>query len=120
MKIKNYLAKLFKTVNQCIKIEVYEPEFGNYPFLENAVYHNVTVDITAFVENEGLVRMPHYRYDWFRTRKDNVLPLTTIVYEGHTFPAPCNAEQLLVDMYGYIGEGAVYDPKTKKYVKKSA
>ena len=114
----NYKTRIITTYTK--KVEVYEPDFGNYPFSEFGVYHNVTVDITAFVDDgEGQVRIPHYRYGWFRTRKENLLPLTSIVYEGQTFPAPCNSEQLLVDMYGYIGEGAVYDPETKKYAKKA-
>ena len=107
----------------CKKVEVYDPEFGTYPFVageSTTMYHNVTVDITALINNvEGQVRVPHYRYDWFRTRRDNIHPLSTILYEGHVFPAPCNCEQYLTDMYGYIGEGAVYDPETKKYVKKT-
>ena len=111
----NYKTRIVSTYSK--KVEVYEPEFGNYPFSEFGVYHNVTVDITAFVDDrEGQV---HYCYGWFRTRKENLLPLTSIVYEGHTFPAPCNSEQLLVDMYGYIGEGAVYDPETKKVREES-
>jgi hypothetical protein len=116
---KKYQARIVDTYSK--KVEVYEPEFGNYPFLENTVYHNVTVDITAFVDDgKGALRMPHYRYDWFRTKRENLLPLSTITYEGETFPAPRNPEQVLVDMYGYIGEGAVYDPATKKYVAKES
>ena len=114
---KEYQTRIVSTYSK--KVEVYRPEFGNYSLFKDVIYHNVTVDVTAFVhDGKGLLRMPHYRYDWFRTRKDNVLPLTTITYEGETFPAPCNAEQLLTDMYGYIGEGAVYDPESKKYIKK--
>ena len=100
------------------KVEVYQPEFGKYP-LRDTDYHNVTVDITSFVDDgEGNLRMPHFSYDWFRTRRENVLPLSSIAYEGETFPAPNNPEQVLVDMYGYIGEGAVFDPQTKKYIRK--
>ena len=115
---EKYKVRVVSTYSK--KVEVYEPEWGKYPFFENTTdYHNVTVDITAFVDDgEGLLRMPHYRYDWFRTRRENLFPLTTMIYEGESFPAPYNAEQVLKDMYGYIGEGAVYDPETKKYVPK--
>lgn len=100
------------------KVEVFAPDFGTYPF-RDGLCHNVTVDISAFYDNEeGIVRIPHYLYDWFQTSRDNILPFTTILYEGHMFPAPCNPEQLLIDTYGYIGEGAVYDPETKKYKKR--
>ena len=115
---EKYRSRVVSTYSK--KVEVYEPEWGKYPFLQNTTdYHNVTVDITAFVDDgEGLLRIPHYHLDWFRTRRENVFPLTTVLYEGESFPAPCNAKQLLEDMYGYIGEGAVYDPQTKKYVPK--
>ena len=116
---EKYKARVMSTY--CKKVEVYEPEWGKYSFIaENmADYHNVSVDITAFVDDgEGLLSIRHYRYDWFRTRRENLFPLGTMIYEGESFPAPCNAEQVLKDMYGYIGEGAVYDPETKKYVPK--
>ena len=102
------------------KVEVYQPQFGKYP-LRDTDFHNVSVDVTAFVDDgDGNLRMPHCSYEWSRTRKENIFPLSTILYEGETFPAPQNPEQLLVDMYGYIGEGAVFDPETNKYVPKAA
>ena len=113
---KEYQTRIVSTYTK--KLEVYRPEFGTYVF-KGMIYHNVTVDISVYVhDGKGILRIPHYLYDWFQTRKENVLPLTTITYEGEAFPAPCNAEQLLTDLYGYIGEGAVYDPETKKYIKK--
>ena len=115
---EQYEARIVTSYSK--KVEVYQPEFGKYPFRDTD-YHNVTVDVTAYVDvGDGNLRMPHSSYEWFRTRKDNVFPLSSIVYEGENFPAPCNAEQVLVDMYGYLGKGAVYDPVTKKYVAKAA
>jgi hypothetical protein len=98
------------------KVEVYQPEWGKYPFRDGD-FHNVTVDVTAYVDDvDGNMRV--HNYGWFRTRRENVLPLSSIVYEGETFPAPQNPEQYLTDLYGYIGENAVFDPETKKYVPK--
>ena len=115
---KEYETRIVTSYSK--KVEVYQPEFGKYPFRDTD-YHNVTVDVTAFVDDGGgNLRMPHSSYDWFRTQRENIFPLWTIVYEGETFPAPRNPEQFLVDMYGYIGEGAVFDPETKKYVPKMA
>ena len=113
----DYKVRLVTTYSK--KIEVFAPAFGSYPF-RGDLFHNVTVDITVFYfdNEEKAVRIPHYELEWFQTSRNNILPLTSIVYEGHAFPAPCNAEQLLTDLYGYIGEGAVYDPDTKKYKKK--
>lgn len=103
----------------CKKVEVYQPQFGKYP-LRDTDYHNVTVDITPYVDDgDGNLSMPHCNYGWFSTRKENILPLSSIVYEGETFPAPYNTEKFLTDLYGYIGENAVYNPETKKYMPRT-
>lgn len=101
------------------KIEVFSPVHGSYQF-KGAPYHNVTVDVTAYYydSKDKVVKVPHYQYEWFETSRDNILPITSIVYAGHTFPAPANAEGYLTNLYGYIWEGTVFDRNTKKYKKK--
>ena len=44
-----------------------------------------------------------------------VVPTGEIVLEGEAFPAPRRTEQFLEALYGYLGEGAVYDAATGKY-----
>ena len=74
--------------------------------------------IFAFSFYNKNMRIPHDSYGWFRTRRENVLPLSSITYEGETFLDLQNPEQYLTDLYGYIGENAVFDPETKKYAPK--
>lgn len=79
---KQYEARIVDSY--CKKVEVYQPQFGKYPFRDTD-YHNVSVDITPYVDDgDGNLSVPHYRYEWFRTRK-NILPLSSIMYEGETF-----------------------------------
>lgn len=48
---------------------------------------------------------------------DYVFPLSTISIEGQDYPAPCRTDQYLQHLFGYIGEDAVYDSNSRRWIK---
>ena len=48
-------------------------------------------------------------------KEDEILPLGTIKYCGHSFQCPHKVEKYLEEYYGYLGLGAEYDKDTRKY-----
>ena len=46
-----------------------------------------------------------------------IFPLGQIEFEGSMYPCPARTEDYLTIQYGYIGEGATWDPGTDRWVK---
>jgi hypothetical protein len=107
----------------CDKLEVYDPTEGRYTLLgpqyHGASYHYVTVDLQAYTQTEDGMLEAAYRAtpQPFRLPLACVLPPATIELEGHTFPAPWDPKLFLEQLYGYLGEDAVYCAATGKYVQ---
>ncbi len=111
-----FKARLVDTYTK--KIEVYDPSFGKYTLIgdryNGADFHHVTVDLQSYyLEDEYYVST--YEYNKLKNQKDDIFPLTKILFEGEFFPAPNNTKKVLETEYGSIDENAVYNPLTKKY-----
>ena len=109
----------------CTKVEIFNPEHGKYMLNNregNPDFHNVTVDITMFVNSPGKTDMVTFLHNHAQ-QGDLHVPLATIstldslVYEGHRWPVPRNTCEFLEGIYGYIGHGAVYNPDKFRYEK---
>jgi len=48
-----------------------------------------------------------------------IFPLNQIEFEGSIYPCPTHIEEYLEIQYGYIGEGAFWDPAINRWVKAS-
>jgi len=46
-----------------------------------------------------------------------ILPLDQIEFEGRMYPCPARVKEYLEIQYGYIGEGAIWDPEIDRWVK---
>ena len=53
----------------------------------------------------------------FFTPETVIFPLEQIEFEGSMYPCPNQLEEYLEIQYGYIGEGAFWDPKIDRWVK---
>jgi len=120
------------TSSYCDKIEVFDPTHGDYALLGDqylgARFHYVTIDLQAYVprpsetsdEMSGRKLVPRYRacpegHAVVPVYSD-CLPVGSIMLEGETFPCPHDTEAFLRTMYGFLGQGARFDPVTGKYL----
>lgn len=55
--------------------------------------------------------------DTFFFPKEVIFPLDQIEFEGSAYPCPARVEEYLKIQYGYIGEGAIWDPETDRWVR---
>jgi phosphorylcholine metabolism protein LicD len=46
-----------------------------------------------------------------------IFPLDRVEFEGSMYPCPSRIEEYLEIQYGYIGEGAFWDPETNRWAK---
>ena len=46
-----------------------------------------------------------------------IFPLDQIEFEGRMYPCPANVQEYLEIQYGYIGEGAIWEPKINRWIK---
>ena len=111
----------------CDKIEVYDPTQGEYTLLgdqyQGARFHYVTIDLQAYVprtHEDGKMLIPLHRAvppaHLPTPTFDECMPVSFIELEGTKFPCPNNTEAFLQTMYGYLGQGARFDPTTGKYL----
>jgi phosphorylcholine metabolism protein LicD len=113
---KKYKIRLIDTYSQ--KLEVYDPNFGNYnlvkEYYNNADYHHVTVDLQAYTfSNNNYSSLHNHSND--KHKENDIFPLKSIELEHNIFPCPNNTKQILVNTYGSLDENAKYNPITKKY-----
>ena len=122
----------------CDKIEVFEPKYGDFALVsefygEDARFYYVTVDLQPYIGIGGQVKESEQRdYDqvvyrapyraktcpWHALKAQDIMSITDIALEGELFPAPCNVEAVLTHMYGFLGQGAVFNKETQKYEKR--
>ena len=55
--------------------------------------------------------------DTFLIPEAMIFPLGQIEFEGRMYPCPAEVKQYLEIQYGYIGEGAIWDADTDRWVK---
>ena len=48
---------------------------------------------------------------------DVIFPLDQVEFEGSVYPCPSRLKEYLEIQYGYIGEGAIWNPATDRWVK---
>lgn len=116
-----YKARLIESY--CLKIEIYDPSEGNYilsgPKYNGADYHHVTVDLQFHVKcSNNNYKQLYYISPELINNKKNIFPMSTILLEDNVFPAPNNIELFLINCYGSIKQGAIYNSKTCKYEDK--
>lgn len=101
------------------KLEVYLPSAGYYhlkaPRYNNAIFHNVTVDLQAYVDSGDGYFIRQYPTNMRCTPKHLILPLKTTQFHNESFNAPNKIKLWLKAAYGYIGENAVYNERTQLY-----
>jgi hypothetical protein len=102
------------------KLEIFDPASATFelpPQYQGADFHTVTVDIQVMTDGPDDVVYLHDMLDHVRVPKDCIAPTGEIACEGHMFDCPRDIVRFLEAQYGYIGTDAVFDTKTKKYVK---
>lgn len=110
----------------CKKVEVYDPEQGDYPFdplpTVSTNYHNVTCDIMIILASYSKPymyfqheKLRHVAVDDKNFFSPGDLEQPTIGYEGNTYNCPYDPEGYLTNIYGYIGHNAIYNPMTHFY-----
>jgi len=85
---------------------------------------NPETDVYTFrIDEEGYYRnnyaKPSQHVHLRKWKKEWLFPLKDYNFEGLTVKGPNNAKAWLEELYGYIGYGAFWNPKTKKYEKKA-
>ena len=85
---------------------------------ETENYHNVSLDLTLFTDVGTHVQHQYFKNHLcdFKYPLDCIVPVKQIEYEGYIFNSPNDAEKFLTELYGYIGENAVFDFETGKYI----
>ena len=123
--IKKHLDKKYeirKIETYTVKYEIYDPSYGYYIFGDQYTYHNVTVDLQLYLPKDKNKVITTYTRDNYGELVDftenMIVPIKTIVYEGHEFNCPNNPQKYLEEHYGYIGPNAIYNQETKKYEPK--
>lgn len=125
-----YPYKCRSVTSYCKKLEIYDPEQGDYPFSPlptvSTNYHNVTCDLMIILASysESYMYVQHEKMRHVKISSRNFfspgdLDFPTIEYEGGTYNCPYNPEGYLKDLYGYIGKNAVYNPETHFYEPKA-
>lgn len=60
-----------------------------------------------------------FSVDTFLIPKETLFPLGAIEFEGNSYPCPNKVKDYLEIEYGYIGENAVYDRETDRYIPRA-
>ena len=102
------------------KLEIFDPAsevFELPPQYLGADFHTVTVDVQVMTDaSDGVVYL-HDMLDHVRVPRNAIVPTGEITLEGHLFECPHDVVRFLEVQYGYLGVEAVYDPKSRKYIK---
>ncbi len=102
------------------KLEIFDPASSTFELpaqYQGADFHCVTVDIQFMTDARNGVIYLHDMLDHVRVPKDCITPIGKIACEGHMFDCPHDIVRFLEAQYGYIGTDAVFDTKSKMYVK---
>jgi phosphorylcholine metabolism protein LicD len=114
-----YKSRIIDTYSN--KIEIYQPEYGNYKLLgpkyKNADYHYITIDLQFYlkIKNDDYLTLYFiFPFDIIINKK-YILPVKNIELEGEIFPCPNNSIKFLESHYGSIDPNAKFNSKTCKY-----
>jgi hypothetical protein len=120
---KNEPQMLIKSENSyATKLMVIDQSYGQFESMIE--WWKVYADIQLYSldkYNPQITRMQYfkddflereYRTEWFKTMKEVLLK-----DDGENWPVPIGDVEVLKTTYGYLGENAQFDPKTKLYVK---
>lgn len=121
---KNYIINCVNTYAH--KLEIFDKDYGKYdPSFDTSSsldWYNVMIDIQLMSDKKDTcyVELQYFRNNLnekiIHTKK-SLLPMSTINFEGYVFKAPHDPKEFLVNNYGCIEKGAVFDPVSGKYVK---
>jgi len=115
----------YRKGSQCTGFNVYlkdggicEGEFNGRKYS----WKQISCDI-AFYAFKEIEQVFFYDYKWFSVNKflfpkEVIFPLRNIEFEGKQHPCPNQIEEYLKIQYGYIGDNAVYDATTDRYIEK--
>lgn len=129
--LNDFLKKELQETNyECLiiqdyayKIEIWDPTHGVHSKVAPRFF-NVILDLQLFAddpENESQVKVQYFRVNnkddgkylkkWFQELK-------VIKFENYDYPCVSNVESFLKVTYGYIGDNALWDEESGKYVEK--
>jgi hypothetical protein len=81
----------------------------------DVMFYQYDDDENAFVQQyEG------FGVDTFFIPEEVIFPLKQIAFEGGIYPCPARVREYLEIQYGYIGEGANWNPELKRWVQGDA
>ena len=97
-------------------IHLNAPEFSFKDELQESSAELDLYTISKVTENSNMWTKNDYRYpqSW---SQDTLFPLCVFEFEGRRLTGPRYPEVYLTRLYGYIGENAVWDEHTKRYIK---
>ncbi len=83
----------------------------------------VVCDVMFYQHNERnknyVQQYQGFGVDTFFFPEAVIFPLDKIRFEGSMYPCPTRVKEYLEIQYGYIGEGAIWDPKINRWIKES-
>ena len=81
-------------------------------------WESISCDIGSYQKenNHYVQEYPLFSVDTFLIPTDVLFPLGSIEFEGKSYPCPNKVKKYLEIEYGYIGENAVYDRDTDRYI----
>jgi len=81
----------------------------------------IVCDVMFYRFNEmGKTYVQQYQgfgVDTFFFPEEVIFPLGQIKFEGSMYPCPTRMKEYLEIQYGYIGEGAIWDPEVERWIK---
>lgn len=110
-----------KITTYCEKIEIYDSQSGKFQLSETESYHNISLNITLFCRKDLHIQHRYFKNYLSKNRynPDWITPTKKIIYEDFIYSCPASPEDFLKEMYGYLGDEAVFDSISGKYVKGS-
>ena len=81
----------------------------------------VVCDVMFYRYNAGnktyVQQYQGFGVDTFYFPEELIFPLEQIKFEGSMYPCPTRMKEYLEIQYGYIGEGAIWDPEVERWIK---
>jgi phosphorylcholine metabolism protein LicD len=68
-------------------------------------------------ENAFVQQYQGFGVDTFFIPAEVIFPLNQIAFEGDVYPCPARVQEYLEIQYGYIGEGAVWNPELNRWIQ---
>jgi hypothetical protein len=68
-------------------------------------------------ENSFVQQYEGFGVDTSFIPEEVIFPLNQIAFEGNNYPCPARVQEYLEIQYGYIGEGAIWNPELNRWVQ---